>query len=142
MQTKLLYSSIVVVILLIGGAVYFSNGDTGVGGTRPEEEREPVRSNSVASSTIENGVQYIDITARGGYTPKLTHATAGLQTVIRMRTENTFDCSTALVIPALGFNDYLERTGVKEIPVPADKAQGTLQGLCSMGMYRFQVEFE
>jgi len=143
MQTKHLVISIVIALLLIGGAMYFSSGGGEAPGARypGTAYREPTQVQT-ASSTVENGVQYIDILARGGYTPETTKATAGMPTVMRVRTENTFDCSSALVIPALGFSDYLERTGTREIQIPAEKAQGTLKGLCSMGMYTFQIVFE
>jgi plastocyanin domain-containing protein len=139
MNTKPIIVSIIATGLLIGGALYVTHGTT-----RAPVDTTPgsPAQDSVASSTVENGMQYIDIMARGGYAPEVTRATAGMPAVIRVRTENTFDCSTALVIPALGFSGYLERTGVKEIPVPVDKAQGTLEGLCSMGMYTFTVEFK
>jgi len=127
--------SILAVVVLIGGALYLrgdssSSADAGGGGAL------------VATSIVEDGVQYVDITARGGYTPRVTKAQAGMPTVIRMKTENTFDCSMALVIPDLNYQSYLKQSGVEEIEVPADKAQGTLEGLCSMAMYHFTIEFE
>jgi plastocyanin domain-containing protein len=93
-------------------------------------------------ATTQNGMQVVDVTAQGGYSPRTTRAQAGTTTVIRMKTQDTYDCSSALVIPALGYQAYLPATGVTEISVPADRAQGTLEGLCSMGMYRFSIVFE
>lgn len=97
---------------------------------------------SAGTAVVESGVQYIDITARGGYSPKVTKAKAGVPTTIRMHTENTYDCSSALVIPALDVEVRLKATGVEEISVPTEKTQGTLEGMCSMGMYHFSVVFE
>lgn len=94
------------------------------------------------TAVVENGVQYVDITARVGYAPRRIVAEKGRDTVIRIHTQNTYDCSSAVVIPSLGYEARLEPTGVAEVPVPAAKAQGTLEGLCSMGMYRFSVIFE
>ncbi len=94
------------------------------------------------SATIEDGVQYIDITAQGGYSPRVTKAQAGVPTIIRMKTQNTYDCSAALVIPDLKYQSFLSPTSVEEITVPADKAKGTLRGMCSMAMYHFQIDFE
>ncbi len=118
----------------LGAAVLYS-GRTAVPGGDPGARAEGV-------ATVENGVQYVDILARGGYTPRLTKAQAGIPTVLRMRTENTFDCSSALVIPALNYSSFLKPADAALITVPVEKAQGTLEGMCSMGMYRFSVVFE
>ncbi len=134
-MNKPILLSILAAAALIGGALYMgsdgaSNAVARSGGS------------GAGTAVVEDGVQYIDITARGGYTPRVTKATAGMPTVIRMKTENTFDCSMALVIPGLNYQSYLKPAGVEEIQVSADKAQGTLKGLCSMAMYHFEIEFE
>ena len=144
MQIKLIAGAIVVVALLIVMAVY-SGGDSRSGGNElgtgwagggaPRIEQE-------GRATVEGDRQYIDITARGGYSPRKVVATAGMPTTLRMKTENTFDCSMALVIPALKYQSYLEPSGDEEIEIPPELAQGTLEGLCSMAMYRFEVVFE
>jgi hypothetical protein len=130
--------------LLVGAAIVFSGtqhrGDDVRDGRTPVPQ--PPRIAAEGSSTIESGVQYIDITASEGYSPSLTHARADTATVIRIRTDNTYDCSSALVIPALNYQAYLKPTGVVDIPVPEDKTHGTLEGLCSMGMYRFEISFQ
>lgn len=142
MQTKLTIGAILFVGLLIGGAIIFT-------GSQNETKKSVIDSvpraevkNENGRAVIEGGIQYVDITARGGYTPRVTKAEAGIPTRIRMRTENTYDCSMALVIPDLGYQAYLPQSGVTEIDVPVEKAQGTLRGLCSMAMYHFQIDFE
>ena len=90
----------------------------------------------------ENGKQVVEILARGGYSPARTVAKSGVDTILRVKTQNTFDCSASLVIPSLGYRQFLKQNGTEDIIVPADKAQGTLRGLCSMGMYSFEVSFE
>ena len=119
--------------LLIGSALMFS---------RSGVESAQVAQTAHAVATIEDGVQYVDITARGGYFPRTTRAQAGIPTVIRMKTDNTYDCSLALVVRDLGYQRRLNPTGVEEIEVPVEKAQGTLKGMCSMAMYHFSVVFE
>lgn len=120
--------SILVSAVLIGGALWIlPSGD-------PVPAAEAV--------SMVGGTQFIDMTARGGYFPRVVEAKAGIPTVLRMRTEGTFDCSSSLVIPKLSYQKFLPPTGVEEIAIPAEKAQGTLQGLCSMGMYSFQVRFQ
>lgn len=136
MQTKLTIIATVAVVLLIGGVLVFSGGggEAGTPAGRP--------TSATGEATIVDGVQYVDITARGGYTPRITKAQAGIPTVIRMKTEDTFDCSMALAIPDLGYQSFLKQSAVEEISVPVEKAQGTLRGLCSMAMYHFQIDFE
>lgn len=94
-----------------------------------------------SSVSIQNGVQIIDLTAKGGYSPNLIQATAGVPTELHVTTSGTFDCSSNLVIPALGYQQILEPTGVEVISISADKARGTLDGTCGMGMYDFEISF-
>lgn len=87
------------------------------------------------------GRQMIDILAKGGYSPRNIAAKAGVPTVLRIKTEGTFDCSASLVIPALSYQKFLEPSGTEEIIIDAKLAQGALRGFCSMGMYSFQINF-
>ena len=120
--------SIVVSVLLVGGAFWLSARSSGGGG-------------GSATATIVGGVQYVDITAKGGYSPRVIEAKAGMLTVLRMKTSGTFDCSASLVIPKLSYQKFLQPSGTEEINIPSEQAQGTMQGLCSMGMYNFQIKF-
>lgn len=92
--------------------------------------------------SIVGGVQVIEVSAKGGYSPRSTVAKADMPTVLKMKTRGTFDCSVALRIPDLGFNEILPSSGETEINVPPQKAGTTLKGLCSMGMYNFAIKFE
>lgn len=94
------------------------------------------------TATIVDGKQIIDITAKGGYTPRVVVAKAGIPTVLRMKTNGTFDCSASVVIPKLSYQKFLQPSGTEDIAISAEQAQGTLQGLCAMGMYNFQIKFE
>lgn len=89
-----------------------------------------------------DGKQVIDIRAKGGYSPRVVTAKAGVETLLRMNTSGTFDCSASLVIPKLSYQKFLQPEGTEDIVISAEQAQGTLQGLCSMGMYNFQIRFE
>ena len=126
--------SIIAAVVIIGGAIWLSGSRTPLGG----QERGVLN----ATSTILDGKQYIDITARGGYSPRQISAKAGMPTVIRMKTEGTFDCSSFLVIPALGYRNALPQSGVTEIPVPVQSTSGILRGTCGMGMYSFAIDFK
>lgn len=120
--------SVLVGVLVIGGAVVFSQKTDG---------SEQV----VQNVSMEGEKQIIEIDAKGGYSPKLTTAKAGVPTVLRLKTNGTYDCSSAVTIPSIGFRKNLEAVGVTEVEIPANGAQGTLEGLCSMGMYSFSVKF-
>jgi plastocyanin domain-containing protein len=120
--------SIVLVAILIGAALVFSGG-----GEKAPASRENV--------TVVDGVQYVDITARGGFEPRASIAAAGLPTILRFNTTNTFDCSASVIIPSQNISKNLPYNGKTEIEVGI-QAAGTLQGSCGMGMYPFEVEFE
>jgi len=92
--------------------------------------------------TYENDRQIIEITAKGGFSPSNTVAKADMPTILRINTNATFDCSVALVIPALNYSTLLPTTGTTEIEVPSQEPGKTITGLCSMGMYSFTVKFE
>lgn len=138
MHTKLTIGASLFVVVLIVAAVTFW-GATGEQNTSVQSGGETRA--AVAEAVIENGVQYVDIEARAGYTPRNTRAQAGIPTVIRMTTDNTYDCSLALVIRDLDHQSFLPQSGITEIEVPAEKARGTLRGMCSMAMYHFEIEF-
>jgi plastocyanin domain-containing protein len=128
--------SLIVGSLIVLGAVLFAGSKVspaGSGGTGLGEGENVY---------MENGKQIIEITAKGGYYPRATTAKAGVPTVIRMNTKGTFDCSSALNIPKIGFQKFLPSAGKTDIDISAEQASGTLQGICSMGMYNFGVAFQ
>jgi Cu+-exporting ATPase len=94
------------------------------------------------TAQIVDGKQIIDITAKGGYSPRVVTAKAGVPTILRVSTNGTFDCSASVVIPKLSYQKFLQPSATEDIPITAEQAQGTLQGLCSMGMYNFQIKFQ
>ena len=94
------------------------------------------------AATVVDGKQIIDITAKGGYSPRVVTAKAGIPTVLRVTTNGTFDCSASVVIPKLSYQKFLQPSATEDIAISAEQAQGTLQGLCSMGMYNFQIKFK
>ena len=123
--------SILIAAVLIGGAMMLSGGKTSSDAT----------SQSANNVSIVDGKQIITISAKSGYSPKVTTAKAGMPTVIKMDTQGTFDCSSALTIPSLGYRNNLPPSGETAIDVPPQKAGTTMRGLCAMGMYNFAVNF-
>ena len=122
--------AVVVAGALIGGAILFA-GSSGGKGAAP----------SVANVSITEGKQIVEIDAKGGYSPKLSAAKAGMPTVLRMKTNGTFDCSASVAIPSIGYQQFLPPSGETDIEVPPQQSGATLQGLCAMGMYHFAVQF-
>ncbi len=96
---------------------------------------------SVENSKIRDGVQYITIMAKGGYSPSVSNAKAGIPTKLIIKTNSTYDCSASLVIRSVGFQKILPQTGETEIDIGTPKAGIPLQGVCGMGMYNFQINF-
>ena len=95
---------------------------------------------SAQNVEIRDGVQYVTINARGGYSPKLSSAQANIPTKLVVKTNGTYDCSASLVIRSIGYQKILPNTGEETIDLGTPKI-GTLQGLCAMGMYNFAVNF-
>lgn len=85
--------------------------------------------------------QIVEITAKGGYNPRVSTAKAGIPTILRINTNGTFDCSSSVRIPSLGISKYLPQSGVTDIDLGTNQA-GTLYGSCGMGMYPFQINFQ
>lgn len=88
-----------------------------------------------------DGKQVITIRAKGGYSPRSTTAKANLPTVLKVVTRGTFDCSAALVVPSVGYRSILPQTGTTLIEIPPQKVGSAVQGICSMGMYNFVINF-
>ncbi|MBI3045951.1 MAG: cupredoxin domain-containing protein [Candidatus Harrisonbacteria bacterium] len=124
--------SIIISGLLIGGALWFVSGKSGEG----------INAGDTASVSAAGGKQIIDVSAKGGYSPRLISAKAGLPTTLRVKTNGTFDCSASLVIPKLSYQKFLQPSGIEEIAITPEQARGTMRGLCSMGMYNFQIRFQ
>lgn len=90
---------------------------------------------------IENGLQIIEITTKGGYSPKTTTAQADMPTVLRIITAGTFDCLSVLVIPGLDYRARLPINGTTEVQAPPQQPGSKLTGQCSMGMDSFEIRF-
>ncbi|MEK7612250.1 MAG: cupredoxin domain-containing protein [Patescibacteria group bacterium] len=122
---------IITLALVVGiGIVFFgqSKNNTDTGGSAQNVE-------------IRDGIQYITINARGGYSPKVSTAQADIPTKLILKTNSTYDCSASLVIPSIGFQKILAQTGEEVIDLGIPKAGQPFQGLCSMGMYNFSINF-
>lgn len=126
---KLILISTILAIALIGGAILLSRGGAGAGAA------------SENNVSIVDGKQIIEIDAKGGYAPRNTVAQANIPTLIKVKTRGTFDCSSALIIPSIGYRANLPPSGETIIELPPQKEGSTMQGLCAMGMYNFIISF-
>ena len=125
--------SIITLALIIGIGIIFLGGSsdsTGTASTQPEQ-----------NIGIRDGVQYITINARGGYSPRISSAQAGIPTKLIVKTNGTYDCSAALVIRSVGYQKILPQTGEEIIDLGTSQKGTSLQGTCSMGMYNFTINF-
>lgn len=124
-------SIIITLALVVGiGIIFFGGSKSGNNS-----------SEAVQNSEIKDGIQYITINAKGGYSPKISMAKADIPTKLIVKTDGTYDCSASLVIRSLGFQKILSQTGEEVIDIGTPKAGQPLQGVCGMGMYNFQVRF-
>jgi plastocyanin domain-containing protein len=118
---------IVTLALLVGIGIIFSGGKNVAQPTQVVE--------------VKDGVQYITIDAKGGYSPQITEAKAGIPSKLVVKTDGTYDCSASLAIPSLGFQKILAQTGEEVIDIGIPKMGEPLKGVCGMGMYNFQINF-
>ncbi|MEI6479127.1 MAG: cupredoxin domain-containing protein [bacterium] len=123
--------SIIVAVILIGGAVFVSKNNN-------SQTENSVSANNVS---IVDGKQIIEIHAKGGYQPSKSIAKAGIPTILRFDTNGTFDCSASIRIPSLNISKILPQSGSTDIDLGTPSANA-LQGTCGMGMYPFEVDFQ
>lgn len=129
-MNKIVYT-IITIALVIGIGIVF------LGGSKNKSEAGGAAQNV----EIKDGIQYITVNAKGGYSPKVSNAKAGIPTKLIVQTDGTYDCSASLVIRSVGFQKILAQTGEEVIDLGTPKAGQPLQGFCGMGMYNFSINF-
>jgi plastocyanin domain-containing protein len=137
MSTIIVMVSIMVIVIGVFGIMTFLNkGQSG-----SSNPRQVKLENAVNNVFVKDGKQVIEILAKGGYSPKQSIAKAGVPTVIKFKTNGTYDCSSALRIPSLSISKNLPGSGETEIEIGSQQV-GKLAGTCSMGMYFFEIDFQ
>ncbi len=127
-------ASIIITLALVAGL-----GIVFLGGSK---DGAPTASTGTAQNVeIRDGVQYVTINAKAGYSPKVSSAKAGIPTKLIVKTNGTYDCSASLVIRSIGYQKILPQTGEDTIDIGTPVAGQPLQGVCGMGMYNFLVNF-
>jgi plastocyanin domain-containing protein len=130
MMPTIVAFAIAAVVVSIASVVVVSRHSTKAGETAP------------TNVFVAGGEQTIEINAKDGYDPQLTTAKANLPTVLKIKTNGDFDCSSSLNIPKLGYRTVLPPAGETAVDVPPQAPGSTLKGVCSMGMYSFTIRFE
>lgn len=131
-------TSIIIAGIILVGAWYFVSSDS------KATTNSPVKTTTntpVQNTEIRDGIQYVTISAQGGYSPKMSVAKAGIPTKLIIKTNGTYDCSSSLAIKSLNYRNMLPSTGETIIDAGVVTAGKTLQGVCGMGMYSFAVNF-
>lgn len=127
-------SIIITIALVVGLGIVFMGGSK-------SKDSNAVSTQSAQNVEIRDGVQYVTIDAKGGYSPKVSMAKAGIPTKLIVKTNGTYDCSASLVIRSLSYQKVLAQTGEDTIDLGTPKAGEPLQGVCGMGMYNFLINF-
>lgn len=124
----------VIAVLGVGGVLVF--------GKKNSQNNASFNTQNGSNVQTINGKQIVQIEAKGGYTPKKTIAKADMPTVLKVKTKGTIDCSTALNIKSLGYSGNLKPTGIEKIDIKPQLKGTVINGMCSMGMYSFEILFE
>ncbi|MEK7140671.1 MAG: cupredoxin domain-containing protein [Patescibacteria group bacterium] len=125
---------IITIALVAVVGIIFWGGNT----KSPGDEKEIRAGENVE---IKDDVQYITVSARGGYSPKVSYAKAGIPTKLVVKTYGTFDCSSSLVIHELNYRKILDQNSEEVIDLGTPEIGTKIQGVCSMGMYSFVINF-
>lgn len=131
-MNKTALSIIIAGVIVFVGLIIFA----GPGSRNNLPKNQPVE-----NSEIRDGVQYVTINAKGGYSPNVSVAKAGIPTKLVVKTNGTFDCSSSLVLQSINYKKILPQTGEEVIDIGTHKTGEEFQGLCSMGMYNFVIKF-
>lgn len=129
---KATIASIIFAVIIIGGAIFF--------GKSSEPKNIPVEVEKENVSIID-GIQVVEIQAKGGYSPQKSVAQAGIPTILKVQTEGTFDCSSSIRIPGMNITKNLPYSGTTDIDLGIQE-KGIFKGTCGMGMYQFEIEFK
>lgn len=133
--------TIIIVGLLIGSGIFLMGRykvSTTSNDTNSSKKSETEILNNVE---IKDGVQFVTINVRGGYSPRISNAKAGIPTKLIFKTNGTYDCSSFLSIRSINYQKTLPRTGEEIIDIGVPKTGVPLGGTCGMGMYNFNINF-
>jgi len=137
---KNLFAGIVLIAVIVISVVIIQSPGSDNSTNSPKQARRETPADP-ENVEIRDGVQYVTIEASGGYSPKRTTAQAGIPTKLIVKTNGTYDCSSSLSIRAVGYQAILPATGETEIDLGTVAVGEKINGVCSMGMYSFAIDF-
>ena len=76
-----------------------------------------------------------------GYSPRKIEAKAGVPTILIMKSDGAYGCERAFNIPSLNISEILPENGQTRFDLGTQAIGTKLVGVCSMGMYSFQIIF-
>ena len=145
LNVSLVAAAVIVTAVLGNELVQRTGKATPVAAIQNTSQPSTARANvaGIASTNVylEDGVQIIEIRAKGGYSPAQTTAKAYLPTLLRMVTDDTFDCSSSVMIPGLRLRKRLPLSGSTDIQLPTIPENTEITVYCGMGMYSFDLKF-
>jgi sulfite exporter TauE/SafE len=130
----------VAVVVLVVGLLTINSGLTLMGNPYSVSSLRQKENVSAAAPVAAEGDLSLSA-ENNGYFPAILYAKADVPIQLNVITENTTSCSRAFVIPALGVETILPRTGTVPIDIPPQEAGTVLRFTCSMGMYTGQIVF-
>lgn len=110
------------------------------GGSSASTQAKTPAAPEVNPVSIVDGKQIITIDTYRGYHPVHVTAKGGIPTTLSFVTHNTYDCSSALVIPSMNIKHVLGPNDKYDIALNP-KAGEVLRATCQMGMYPLDVSF-
>lgn len=99
-------------------------------------------------TTAPQSQQIIEVTAKtGGYSPGKVEAKAGVPTILVMTSDGAYGCERAFNIfdsnsKKVLVSQILPENGKTEFDLGIQAKGAVLLGVCSMGMYYFQITFD
>ncbi|MBM3706649.1 MAG: hypothetical protein FJW66_09015 [Actinobacteria bacterium] len=97
---------------------------------------------STAEDTGDQARQTIVVTATTeGYSPEKINAKAGQPTILVMQSVDAYGCERAFVIPQLKIYKILPENGNTAFDLGVQEKGASIVGVCSMGMYYFEIFF-
>jgi len=100
----------------------------------PEDAAGPGQ--QVARATVTGGVQVVDITIRGGYSPEVVRVVPGVPVRLVFDRQEDSGCSERLLVPDLGVDVALPAFEATSVALPAMGEGGAHEFTCGMGMLR------
>ncbi len=123
------------VVLVLASAVWMAVSRNSAA---PFGEKNAARS---VVATLVGDKQIVEVNVKEGYQPREIIAKADVPVLLKMKTQGVFDCTSVFSIPSLGERAQLPSTGETVIEIPAQKAGGSVRGVCGMGMYSLVITF-